>query len=91
MGAVPVVSTQSCEYQREAVGRLHLPFDLLSDAELRLTTALNLPTMEVDGRVLLKRLTLILHDRQIRKVFFPVFPPDRNATDVLEFMGSCQS
>ena len=80
------ISTQSSEYQKEAVDRLHLPFDLLSDAELRLATALNLPTMEVNGRVLLKRLTLILHDGQIKKVFFPVFPPDRNATDVLEFM-----
>ena len=85
------ISTQTSEYQKEAVGRLHLPFDLLSDAELRLATALNLPTMEVNGRVLLKRLTLILHDGQIKKVFFPVFPPDRNATNVLEFMGSCQS
>ena len=58
--------------------------------ELQLTTALRLPTMEVDGKLLIKRLTLILHDKQVKRVFFPVFPPDRNAADVLNFMESGQ-
>lgn len=88
VSAVFGISTQSTEYQREAAERLHLPYALLSDAELQLTTALRLPTMEVDGTLLLKRLTLDLHGTRIKCVFFPVFPPDRNAADVLKFMES---
>lgn len=80
------VSTQSSEYQCEAANRLHLPVDLLSDEKLRLTEALQLPRMEVSGMILIKRLTLILHNAKIEKVFFPVFPPDSNAAAVLEFM-----
>jgi len=96
------LSTQDTAYQREAVERLHLPFELLSDAGLELAKALNLPTFEVDGMKLIRRLTLIARDRQIAgtprlegaiwgarrgepaivKVFYPVFPPDRNASDV---------
>ncbi|MYA89121.1 MAG: peroxiredoxin [Boseongicola sp. SB0662_bin_57] len=88
VSAVFGISTQSTEYQREAADRLHLPFALLSDAELQLTAALRLPTMEVEGNLLLKRLTLVLHGAQVKRVFFPVFPPDRNAADVLKFMES---
>ena len=73
-------------YQREAAERLHLPFPLLSDADLALTKALSLPTLRVDDKVLIRRLTLILHDDRIEKVFYPVFPPDRNAGDVIDFM-----
>ena len=90
VSAVFGISTQSTEHQQEAAGRLHLPFALLSDAELQLTTALQLPTMEVDGKLLIKRLTLVLHGTQVKRVFFPVFPPDRNAGDVLKFMESNQ-
>ncbi len=82
------LSTQDTEYQREAVGRLHLPFPLLSDAKLALAHALQLPTMTVEGMTLLKRLTLILRDGRIEKVFYPVFPPDRNADDVIAFLSS---
>ena len=80
------VSTQMTAYQREAAERLHLPFPLLSDADLALTQALSLPTLRVDDKVLIRRLTLILHDDRIEKVFYPVFPPDRNAGDVMDFM-----
>ena len=90
VSAVFGISTQSTEYQREAADRLHLPFALLSDAELQLTTALRLPTMEVDGKLLVMRLTLVLHGTQVERVFFPVFPPDRNAADVLKFMEARQ-
>ena len=90
VSAVFGISTQSTEYQKEAADRLHLPFALLSEAELQLTTALRLPTMEVDGKLLIKRLTLVLHDTQVKRVFFPVFPPDRNAAHVLKFMESYQ-
>ena len=80
------LSTQDSAYQREAADRLHLPFELLSDAGLRLAGALNLPTFEVDGMKLIKRATLIARDGAIVKVFYPVFPPDRNAGDVLAWL-----
>jgi peroxiredoxin len=80
------LSTQDRAYQREAVERLHLPFALLSDAKLELVKALKLPTFGVDGMTLIKRLTLILRDGAIENVFYPVFPPDRNAGDVLDWL-----
>jgi len=82
-GAVFGVSTQSTADQQEAAARLHLPFPSLSDAKLELARAWKLPTTTVEGAVLLKRLTLIIDDGRIAKVFYPVFPPDRNAGDVL--------
>jgi peroxiredoxin len=87
VGQVFGISTQPTEEQREAAQRLHLPFPLLSDAEGRLTAALGLPTMAVAGMTRLRRLTLIARDRQVRKVFFPVFPPDRNPEDVRAWMA----
>ena len=80
------LSTQDTAYQRAAVERLHLPFPLLSDEKLALTKALRLPTMEVAGLTLIKRLALIIDDGRITKVFYPVFPPDRNAGDVLAWL-----
>jgi peroxiredoxin len=80
------LSTQDSAYQREAAERLHLPFGLLSDAGLELARALNLPMFEVDGMKLIKRITLIARDGRIVKVFYPVFPPDRNAGDVLDWL-----
>ncbi|MBI4274876.1 MAG: peroxiredoxin [Rhizobiales bacterium] len=78
------LSTQNTAYQREAAERLHLPFAILSDEDLRLTRALNLPTFEVDGLTLLKRMAWVIDDGTITKVFYPVFPPDRNAQDVID-------
>ncbi len=66
--------------------RLHLPFEVLSDAELSLTTALRLPTFEVDGMDLIKRLTLIVKDNAIEHVFYLVFPPDENASQVVDWL-----
>jgi len=80
------VSTQDSAYQREAADRLHLPFPLLSDEKLALSKALRLPTMEVAGMTLIKRLALVIDDATIAKVFYPVFPPDRNAGDVLAWL-----
>jgi len=80
------VSTQSTEYQREAAERLHLPYELLSDVGLELAKALNLPTFEADGMSLLKRLTLVILDGRILKVFYPVFPPDANAAEVVAWL-----
>jgi peroxiredoxin len=80
------LSTQDTEYQREAAERLHLPFELLSDAALAFTTSLRLPTFTVEGLPLIRRLTLIIREARIEKVFYPVFPPDRNAADVLAWL-----
>jgi peroxiredoxin len=80
------LSTQDTAYQREAVERLHLPFALLSDVELRFATALGLPVFEVASMRLLKRLTLIVRDGIIEHVFYPVFPPDRNAEEVTRWL-----
>jgi peroxiredoxin len=73
------LSTQDTAYQQEAAARLHLPFDLLSDAGLALTGALRLPTFDVAGMTLLKRLTLVITDGRIEHVWYPVFPPDTHA------------
>jgi peroxiredoxin len=81
--AVVGVSTQPTNYQREAVERLRLPFPLLSDAKLRLASALQFPTFQAGGQTLLKRLTLVVRDGHVEKVFYPVFPPDGHAEDVL--------
>ena len=83
VGAVYGVSTQTTAYQAEAATRLHLPFALLSDLDRKLADALRLPMMEAAGMILNRRLTLIVEDGRIVKVFYPVFPPDRNAGDVL--------
>ena len=80
------LSTQDTAYQREAADRLHLPFPILSDEHFRLTAALRLPTFETSGMTLLKRLTLVINDGRIEHVFYPVFPPDRNASDVLAWL-----
>jgi peroxiredoxin len=81
------LSTQTTAYQREAAERLHLPFALLSDANLELTKALRLPTFEVAGQTLLKRFTLVLAAGRISHVFYPVFPPDRHAEEVLGWLS----
>jgi peroxiredoxin len=86
--AVFGLSTQDGDYQREAHARLHLPFPLLSDADLKFAGAARLPTMDVAGRTLLKRFALVVDDGIVTKVFYPVFPPDANAGDVLAWLAS---
>jgi peroxiredoxin len=80
------LSTQDTGYQREAVDRLHLPFPILSDANLRLARAINLPTFEVAGMTLLKRMVLIIDDGVVAKAFYPVFPPDESAAGVVGWL-----
>ena len=80
------LSAQDTDYQREAVERLHLPFSLLSDLELHLADALKLPTFRFDSMTLIKRLTLIIDDGRITKVFYPVFPPDKSAEQTLQWL-----
>jgi peroxiredoxin len=81
------LSTQTTEYQREAVERLHLPFEILSDADFAVTNALRLPTFEFEGVRLLKRLTMVASDGKIEKVFYPVFPPDKHAEEVIAWLS----
>lgn len=80
------LSTQDTDYQRELVDRLHLPFPLLSDPELRVTSALRLPTFELAGQTLLRRLTMVVDDGVIGHVWYPVFPPDTHARIVLDWL-----
>ncbi len=80
------LSTQDTDYQREAAKRLHLPFAILSDAKLAFARALNLPTFSVAGMTLLKRMALVIDDGIIDKVFYPVFPPDKNAAEVIAWL-----
>jgi peroxiredoxin len=81
------LSTQDTAYQQELVERLQLPFSILSDAELELTKALRLPTFEVAGQTLIKRLTLVIRKGVIEHAFYPVFPPDRHASEVLTWLS----
>jgi peroxiredoxin len=83
---VMALSTQSTDYQRELAERLGLPFPILSDESLELTTALGLPTFETSGLTLLKRITLVIDDGRITHVFYPVFPPDSHAAEVLSWL-----
>jgi len=80
------LSSQSAEDQAEAANRLHLPFPLLSDTDGQFAGQLQLPSFEADRISRLKRVTLIVRGGQIVKVFYPVFPPDRNAQDVLDWL-----
>jgi peroxiredoxin len=83
---VLALSTQDEGYQREMAERLDVPFDVLSDDGLQLVSALGLPTFEAAGATLVKRLTLVIDDGRIEHVFYPVFPPDRHAGEVLEWL-----
>lgn len=85
------LSTQDTPYQRELAARLHLPFSVLSDEKLALTKAMKLPTMEIAGSTLIKRMALVIRDGVIAKVFYPVFPPDRNAADVLAWLKAASA
>ncbi len=80
------LSTQDTGYQREAAERLHLPFQILSDADLKFARALKLPTFSTSGMTLLKRMALVIEDGTIKKAFYPVFPPDKNAENVIAWL-----
>jgi peroxiredoxin len=85
------LSTQDTGYQQEAATRLHLPFAILSDEKLALTKVLDLPTFVTSGMTLLKRMALVIDDGTITKVFYPVFPPDKNAEDVVAWLRTPSS
>ena len=90
------VSTQDTDYQRAFVERNHVPFELLSDADLRLTRALRLPTFDFPvtsggGPTLIKRMAWYVDRGRIVKVWYPVFPPDRNAETVLHWLTASRT
>jgi peroxiredoxin len=89
--AVFGLSTQTSSYQREMVERLHVPFEVLSDADLAMTRALRLPTFTFREMTLLKRITLFIHDGVIEHVIYPVFPPDRSAEEALRWLQGAVS
>jgi peroxiredoxin len=80
------LSTQTTAFQQEMAARLHLPFEVLSDAGLRFAKALRLPTFQVAGMTLIRRLTLILQGGRIEHVFYPVFPPDQSAAQTIAWL-----
>ncbi len=80
------VSTQDTPYQQEMVKRLQVPFEVLSDEHLAFTRALRLPTFTVAGMTLMKRLTIIARGGRIERVFYPVFPPDTHAEQVVAWL-----
>jgi peroxiredoxin len=84
------LSSQDTEYQRDAAERLHLPFVILSDEHLLLTRAMNLPTFEASGTTLLERFTLVIDSGMVEHVFYPVFPPDRSAAEVIDWLSRRQ-
>jgi peroxiredoxin len=84
--AVYGLSSQDTEYQREVAERLHLPFPMLSDPDLKLAAALRLPTFETAGMRLYRRLTLVVREGRVAHVFYPVFPPDGHAAEVLAWL-----
>jgi peroxiredoxin len=84
------LSTQEPAYQQEAVERLRLPFPLLSDASLALTRAARLPTFVAGGQTLVRRLTLLVDDGRVTHVWYPVFPPDRHAGDVVRWLSAAR-
>jgi peroxiredoxin len=80
------LSSQTLERQVEFAERNHMPFPVIADPELRLRDLLGLPTFEVAGHTLYRRLALVAVGGWIAKVFYPVFPPDRNAQDVVDWL-----
>jgi peroxiredoxin len=85
------LSSQNTDYQREMAERLGLPFDVLSDPDLILADRLGLPTFEAAGTTLYKRLTLVIRDDAVEHVFYPVFPPNEHAREVLQWLLACEN
>ena len=85
--AVVGISAQTAAEQAEFAAREHIPFPLLSDDGLHLGALLGLPTFRAEGRTFYRRLTFVAVEGRIVKVFYPVFPPDRDAGEVLAWLG----
>ncbi len=87
LNSVPIgVSTQSIEDLKEMTTRLSVPFDILSDADLKLKNLLNLPTFSIKEKIYIKRLTLVIEKNLIKKVFYPIFPPENHINELIEWL-----
>ena len=87
LNAVPIgISAQSIEHNKEMTKRLEVPFDVLSDAKLELRDVLKLPTFSIKEKIYLKRLTLIVEKKIVKKVFYPIYPVDKHIKDVLKWL-----
>ncbi len=87
LNAVPIgITAQSVNYNKEMTNRLRVPFDVLSDEKLELKNALGLPTFLVKDKIYLKRLTLIIEKKMVKKVFYPIYPIDKHIDDVLKWL-----
>ena len=87
LNAVPIgISSQTVEYNKEMTTRLGIPFDVLSDAKLELKNALNLPTFSIKNKIYLKRLTLIVEKKIVKKVFYPIYPVDKHIADIIKWL-----
>ena len=87
LNAIPIgLSTQSVEDLKEMTKRLKIPYDVVSDATLQFVNLMKLPTFKVNQRVFIKRLTLIIENSIIKKVFYPIFPPDLHIKDVINWL-----
>jgi len=84
--AVYGLSSQDTEHQRELVERLHLPFAMLADPKLETAQALQLPTFSAGGQTLFRRLTLVLQADVVEHAFYPIFPPNQHAREVLTWL-----
>jgi len=90
-GRIAGLSAQALDEQKEFAEREHIPFPVIADPERKLGAALALPTFVFEGAELYRRVTLVLEAAQVAKVFYPVFPPDRNAADVVEWLRERRS
>ena len=87
LNAVPIgICSQTVEYNKEMTTRLGIPFDVLSDAKLELRNALNLPTFSIKNKIYLKRLTLIVEKKIVKKVFYPIYPVGKHIDDIIRWL-----
>ena len=85
--ALPIgLSTQSVPELKEMATRLHVPYDVVSDSELKFSKIMNLPTFKINNSFFIKRLTIIIERSIIKKIFFPIFPPDLHIYEVLDWL-----
>jgi len=87
LNAVPIgISTQSVDDNKEMTNRLKIPYDILSDEKLELSDELNIPTFSVESKIFLKRITLIVEKKIIKKVFYPINDINKHIEEVLKWL-----
>ena len=87
LNAVPIgISTQDIDHNKEMTTRLKIPYDVLSDEKLELSNQLNIPTFSVDSKIFLKRITIIVEKKIIKKVFYPIYPIHNHISDILKWL-----